>query len=474
MKRTIYLKFLLAYAIFGCFAFLVVATFSNNLTTEHMKRETAETLYREASLISKSYAAQLYNNQITLESAHDQLTALATYMSCSIWLVNPSGTVVVNSDAQTDINNPKVITNFDPSVTSDSYYTVGDFFGEFDEEMLSVFTPISFNYKIKGYVIIHKPMNEIYISSNSILNITYITMVLLVLLSLIILIFFTEIYYIPLKKIIAAAEQYAAGNMRYEIAVESNDELGYLAAALYYMASEVAKSEDNQKKLVANVSHDFRSPLTSIKGYLEAMLDGTIPSELYEKYIRIVLNETDRLTKLTNSLLTLNNLNTKGMVLEKTIFDMNEVIRNTAATFEGICKQKLISINLILTDETMFVEADMSKIQQVLYNLVDNALKFSHNNSTITIETQVKNNKLFVSVKDEGIGIPKDSQKLIFDRFYKTDLSRGKDKKGTGLGLSITKEILISHGEHINVISTEGVGSEFIFTLPKVDMDDDI
>ena len=474
MKKTLYLKFLLAYLIFGCFAFIMVATFSSNLTTEHMKRETAETLYREASLISKSYATQLYNDQITLQSAYNQPTALATYMSCSIWLVNPSGTVVVGSGTETDVNNPKVITGFDPSITSDSYYTVGNFFGEFDEDMLSVFTPISSNYKIKGYVIIHKPMKDIYASSNSILNITYITMVLLVLLSLIVLIFFTEIFYIPLKKIIAATEQFATGNMHYELVVESNDELGYLAASLNYMAHEVAKSEDNQKKLVANVSHDFRSPLTSIKGYLEAMLDGTIPPELHEKYITIVLNETERLTKLTNSLLTLNNLNTKGMVLEKTVFDMNQVIRNTAATFEGICKKKQININLILTGEAMYVNADMSKIQQVLYNLLDNALKFSHNNSTITIETRVKNNKLFVSVKDEGIGIPKDSLKLIFDRFYKTDLSRGKDKKGTGLGLSITKEILSSHGEHINVISTEGVGSEFIFTLPKVDMDDEI
>lgn len=474
MKKTLYLKFLLAYLIFGCFGLIVVATFSSNLTTEHLKRDTAETLYEEASLISKTYATKLYNNQITLESAYDQLTALAMYMSSSIWIVNPSGTVVLNSGEKTDVNNPKIISDFDPSVTSDSYYTTGDFFGQFDQEMLSVFTPISFNYRIKGYVIIHKPMSEIYDSSNSILNITYITLVLLIVLSLIFLIFFTEMYYMPLKKIIAATEQFANGNMHYEVAVESNDELGYLAASLNYMATEIAKSEDNQKKLVANVSHDFRSPLTSIKGYLEAMLDGTIPPEMNEKYLKIVLNETDRLTKLTNSLLTLNNLNTKGMILEKSTFDMNQVIRNTAATFEGICQNKQINIKLILTGETMYVNADLSKIQQVLYNLLDNALKFSHNDSTITIETRDKNNKLFVSVKDQGIGIPKDSQKLIFDRFYKTDLSRGKDKKGTGLGLSITKEIIHSHGEHINVISTEGVGSEFIFTLQKVDDDDDI
>ena len=115
----------------------------------------------------------------------------------------------------------------------------------------------------------------------------------------------------------------------------------------------------------------------------------------------------------------------------------------------------------------------MSKIQQVIYNLLDNAIKFSHNNGNIWIETTVKHSKVFVSVKDSGIGIPKDSLKLIWDRFYKTDLSRGKDKKGTGLGLSITKEIIAAHEEHINVISTEGVGTEFIFSLPMVDVEED-
>jgi signal transduction histidine kinase len=373
-----------------------------------------------------------------------------------------------------NLSDPKVIENFDPAVTADSYYVRGDFFGEFDEEMLSVYTPITSNYKIKGYIVIHRPMSELRKTSDNYLSITYITLIVLLFLSLIILLFITEIFYIPLKKITYATEQYASGNMHYEIAIDSNDEMGYLAATLNYMASEIARSEDNQKKFVANVSHDFRSPLTSIHGYLEAMLDGTIPPEMHEKYLHIVLNETERLTKLTNSLLTLNNLNTKGMILEITDFDINQVIRNTVATFEGTCEKKSISISLILTGDIMMVHADMAKIQQVLYNLLDNAIKFSHNNSTITIETQEKHNKLFVSVKDTGIGIPKDSLKLIFDRFYKTDLSRGKDKKGTGLGLAITKEIIHSHGENINVVSTEGVGTEFIFTLAETDTDEDI
>jgi len=143
------------------------------------------------------------------------------------------------------------------------------------------------------------------------------------------------------------------------------------------------------------------------------------------------------------------------------------VIKNTANTFEVICSKKNIDLELLLSGRELFVEADMEQIQQVLYNLLDNAIKFSNDNSSINIETSVKNDKVFVSVKDHGVGIPKDSLSKVWDRFYKTDTSRGKDRKGTGLGLSIVKEIIKAHNQNINVISTEGVGTEFIFTLKK-------
>lgn len=473
MRKTLYLKFILAYFIFGFFGFVVVASFVNSMTMEHLKREKADALYREATLIANTYASDLYNNETSLDTVKKQLDALDTYLSANLWIINPSGRMVLDSQAPVDLENEIVISDFDPTITGNSYYTVGNFFGSFSEEQLSVFAPITSDYKVRGYVVIHYPMSNLVASCNSLLNISYLMLIILFLLSMIILIFFTEMVYLPLRKITEATEQYAAGNMHYEFQIDSEDEIGYLGATISYMASEIARSEDDQKKFVANVSHDFRSPLTSIKGYLEAMLDGTIPPELYEKYLTIVLNETERLTKLTNSLLTLNNLNTKGMLLDKSIFDINKVIRNTAASFEGTCKRKAIAIELILTGDELFVTADVGKIQQVLYNLLDNAIKFSHPDSIIKIETNEKHNKVFVSVKDSGIGIPKDDQKLIWDRFYKSDLSRGKDKKGTGLGLSITKEIIQAHGEHINVISTEGVGSEFIFSLPVADDEED-
>lgn len=465
MRKTLYLKFLLAYLIFGIFGFIVVSTLSPSMIRDHLVKEKAERLYAEANLISNTYASELYNSEIALETVKDQMDALAIYLNATIQIINPSGRVILNSQKLLNVENVEIIENFDPTITGNSYYVVDDFFGTFNKKLLSVIAPITTNYKVKGYVVIHYDLKGLELSNNRLNGIFMITSFIIFLLSMIVLIFFTEFVYMPLKKITYATEQYASGNMHYEFQVESDDEIGYLAACLNYMASEIARAEDDQKKFVANVSHDFRSPLTSIKGYLEAMLDGTIPPEMYEKYMGIVLNETERLTKLTNSLLTLNNLNTKGALLERTDFDINTVIRNTAASFGGICMKKKIAISVILTGEEMYVNADMEKIKQVLYNLLDNAIKFSHHDSVITIETTEKKNKIFVSVKDTGIGIPKDDLKYIFDRFYKSDLSRGKDKKGTGLGLSIVKEIINSHDENINVISTEGVGTEFVFSL---------
>jgi signal transduction histidine kinase len=299
-------------------------------------------------------------------------------------------------------------------------------------------------------------------------------LLLIFLLSLIILIFFTELVYRPLRKIIRATEQFAAGNYHYELNIESDDELGYLSASLKYMTSQIENAEEDQRKFIANVSHDFRSPLTSIRGFLEAMLDGTIPPERYDHYLRVVLGETERLTKLTQGLLTLNNLNSGGILLQRTDFDINAVIRSVAASFEQTCRSRNLQIRLLLMGKLLYVNADLEKIQQVLYNLVDNAVKFSRENTEITIETTEKGETIFVSVRDNGIGIPKDDQKLIWDRFYKTDLSRGKDKKGTGLGLSIVREIIRAHGENINLVSTEGVGSSFTFTLRRSDRNDDL
>jgi signal transduction histidine kinase len=225
--------------------------------------------------------------------------------------------------------------------------------------------------------------------------------------------------------------------------------------------------DEDQRQFLANVSHDFRSPLTSIKGYIEAFLDGTIPPELQEKYFKIILTETERLNKLTQSILELNKYGSDHRtMLDLEPFDINNVIKMILQVFEGICIRRKISFELILTGQSLFVLADVSKIQQIIYNLIDNAIKFSPDNSVITVETTEAHGKAQISIKDQGEGIPKSSLKKIWTRFYKIDPSRGRDKRGTGLGLAIAREIIQAHNETISVNSVEGLGSEFVFTLP--------
>ncbi len=314
---------------------------------------------------------------------------------------------------------------------------------------------------------IHYLMSDLYQSRSSLLWIIQLLFVVTYLLVTVLFIFYSFHVRKPLHEITKGASEFANGNLSYQIPVDSENELGYLAKNLNYMADKLNRNGEYQRQFISNISHDFRSPLTSIKGYVEAMIDGTIPVEMQEKYLKIISYEAERLEKLTRGLLTLNELDIQKRMLNIQSFDINQVIKSTAASFEGTCTTRQILLELVLSGKELYARADIEQIQQVLYNLLSNAIKFSPDHSTITIETTEKNDKIFVSVKDHGIGIPKSSINKIWERFYKIDRSRGKDQKGTGLGLAIVKEIISAHGQHINVISTEGVGTEFIFTLEK-------
>ena len=166
MKKTLYLKFILAYFIFGVFGFIIVTTFVPNMTKEHLIREKAESLYSEATLIAGTYAGGLYTSETTLETVKMQLDSLAVYLNSEIRIINPSGRLVLDTNSPLDVENVVVIENFDSTVTSGSYYIVGDFFGNFDSDVLTVFAPITSNYKVKGYVVIHTDMNDIQKSCN--------------------------------------------------------------------------------------------------------------------------------------------------------------------------------------------------------------------------------------------------------------------------------------------------------------------
>lgn len=470
MKSILHLKFIVLYIIFGFLCVFTTATLTNELIMDRLEEDISQSLYREATLISNNYLPSYFSEDSSIWAVQSQLIAMRLYLNSSLWFVAPDGSLITSSNIR-GTTAPRTIENFDPAEIGNSQYITGTYHDYFNEDFITVMAPVTQGFSTKGYLLIHHPVSDIQKQCSLLMRPVYITLAVIFGLSFIFLLGFHFFVYRPLRQITEAAKQYAMGNLDYAIPVHSHDEMGYLSASLNFMSVQLKDMDDYQKKIVANVSHDFRSPLTSIKGYVQAMTDGTIPPELHEKYLNIILFEAERLTDLTTDLLTLNEFDTKELLLDKTTFDIQEVIKNTALSFEGVCTPKHISIQLLLLPDAVFVCADKRKIQQVLYNLIDNAIKFSENESSVFVEVSGKNDKIFVSVKDQGIGIPKKELNKIWERFYKSDLSRGKDKKGTGLGLAIVKEVIQAHDEHINVISTEGVGTEFIFSLSKASQD---
>ncbi|MEB1808608.1 MAG: cell wall metabolism sensor histidine kinase WalK [Bacillaceae bacterium] len=269
----------------------------------------------------------------------------------------------------------------------------------------------------------------------------------------------------PLRHMNDIAMQYAKGDFSQNVEVKSEDEVGQLGATFNFMAKELDRLEQMRKDFVANVSHDLRSPLTSIKGFLVALTDGTIPKERTNHYYSIMKNETDRLIKLVNDLLSLTQLEAGQISLHPTTYNLSEQIRLTVAKMEPELMKKQIEVEIVGDKEDISVYADHDRIEQVLVNLMQNAIYYSPQKSKIRIVLTSRNGKVSILIEDTGEGIPDDELEHIWDRFYKTDKARSK-KVGTGIGLSIVKSIIDLHESSITVQSDVGKGTKFEFTLP--------
>lgn len=464
MKNSVYFNYIIGYLIFAIIALLGINYYIDPLVYDFVTDIQGDETYKTAYSISQRYGKYHYDIENGSYNYMEELTSIAFSTNTIIWITDDDGTMLYSSE---DYYRTKRVDNLADYFKHDCY-SYGTFNNLFAQPYTSSAAPIVNGYNTYGYVIVSKSSSYINENAVVIMNYIYIIAIAILFLSLIPLAILICSTMLPLKKIRIATKEYAKGNFDYDgLKIKSQNEIGELATSINLMANEIKNIDDKQKKFISNCSHDFRSPLTSIKGYLEAMIDGTIPPELYDKYLNIVLSEAERLNSLTSSLLTLNTWNSSGLILDISDFDIVNTVRQTIMSFEGQCSKKKITMDVTYGEKAYIVSADQIKIQQVLYNLIDNAIKFSHTNSTIYISVLDKNEKIFISVKDTGIGIPKHSIPKIWDRFYKSDLSRGKDKTGSGLGLSIVKEVISNHNENVTVVSTEGAGTEFVFSLKK-------
>ena len=468
MKANLFFKYLVCYLLIVISSLIILNTVGAGRIRNGVIRNNIKSMKTEAETITSDYMKGYYSGNMSIFDVDNGLKTIDTFADARIMIVNAAGEVISDSRGQSfdENKNRRKLPGW--LLARDSY--VGGNIKELSlNTVVAVVSPIDIDFVLKGYVVLSMEMSEVDRAAAYSIDTLNICFLILGVVFLIALSFLYRISIVPLRAVIKAAREYAKGNFDYKFTIGQNrhDEFKDLMDTIEYMAKELNLMEEYQRKFISNISHDFRSPLTSIKGFATAMIDGTIPSELYNKYLNTICFETDRLTKLTSGLIELGKFDSHQALLDIKEFDLHSMIKQTVETFEGRCREKYISLNLIFEGDKAPVMADKGKIEQVFYNLIDNAIKFSHNDSDINITTRSKGSKMIVSVKDYGVGIPKDSLKKIWERFYKTDSSRGKDKKGSGLGLAIVKEIIQSHGEEIDVISTENAGTEFVFTLSK-------
>lgn len=272
----------------------------------------------------------------------------------------------------------------------------------------------------------------------------------------------------PFMEINEIVQRYSKGDFNVRIPISGTDEATQLARSFNNMADQLKDLEATRRDFVSNVSHELRSPLTSMRGFLEAMQDGTIGRDEYDKYIDVGLSETRRMTTMVNDLLDLARIESGKTAIRLEIFDINELIRRTLITFEARIYDQHMEVEVKFAQEQYFVEADSAQISQVLRNIIDNAIKYSPAGSKLRIATYALRKEVYVSIQDSGQGIPEEDVPHVFDRFYKVEKAHTPTKQsGTGLGLSIVKRIIDQHGQTITLKSVRGKGSNFTFTLKR-------
>ena len=321
-----------------------------------------------------------------------------------------------------------------------------------------------------GLVIASTPTAGITAVLNRISNLFLTTSVFVILIAVIVATFFTQRESRPLRDMAKVANSFGHGNLNVRAKVDetTSEEMQELALAFNNMASSLQKSEYQRQEFVANVSHELKTPMTTISGYIDGILDGTIPESRHRHYLQIVSDETKRLSRLVRSMLDISQLQNQDIPEEKKMhFDLEEAVGQVLITFEKKINDKHLEVDVEMPEHPVYTIANRDYITQVVYNLLDNAVKFCPEGKTLGIRIREGSSKAYISVSNEGETIPPEELPLVFDRFHKLDKSRTQNRDGWGLGLYIVKTIVCSHGENISVTSRDGK-TEFTFTMPLV------
>ena len=486
MFKSVFRKYLVAFILILSMSFLLLSGIISIMIRSYSMQE------KEKQLLLVSYAvASDFENRSTeepgamgaLDIASDIITPLITRdPNIDILLVAPDGTVLLSTiGAETgegDIKIPLLITsghdlgsvnvdNIKRILDSDKTYR-GDLGGYLDNKSMVEAEDIVVKDEVRGYILssysIAKDAALVVRTRRAVIN----SSILIMLAAIIAAYFISQKIINPLRNMTDAAKKFGKGDFSERVAVSGNDEVAELATAFNNMAESLDKLEKMRSSFLASISHDLRTPMTTISGFIDGINSGAIPPEKQGDYLQIISAEVHRMSRLVSQLLDVSRLESGDREMVFQNFDIAEMARIVLLSFEQKIEDKHLEVEFESDRDEILVYADKDAIHQVLYNLCHNAIKFSHNGGRLIIKiNDFDNKKIRISVYDDGESISEEESKMVFERFYKTDASRGLDKNGVGLGLYICKTIMDAHGEQIHVHSIENVGTEFWFTVKK-------
>lgn len=399
----------------------------------------------------------------------EKIRSISEDNDATIWLVDRNGFVLSLSDDPDSLakrlKDENVLAQLQRVLSGEEIQVQG-LFSELGGQIVTVGVPWVDRYgDVGGAVLLHTDVSNLDVSFGAMGRQVAAAAIAALILGVALSYLMSRSITRPITTISKAVGRFAKGELDSRVDINRHDELGELADAFNSMAEDLSKLEMLRRGFVANVSHELRSPMTSMQGYVQGMLDGTIPEEDYPQYLNVVLSETKRLNKLISELLDLSRIESGKFPLNCQKFDVNELIARIMFQYEGRIEEKHINVDISFRQEQCLVWADPDRISQVVVNLIDNAVKFLQDGGSLTLWTLMDEDHAIITIKDDGPGIASEDLPYIFDRFYKAD--KAHSGKGTGLGLSIVKKILEQHGQEIKCTSTPGRGTSFMFTLAK-------
>ncbi len=446
-------------------SFCVIGTLLYGFLGEYLTKRNENDLNSVADKLAElTVAASKEGDSALIQKLYNlNIGAISSSTGTFIIILDKDGNTVTTSGENITVT---VNTEFSQGVLAGKTEKfLGNLGGLFNTTMLTVAKPIIMDDAVGGAVFVNLPIPEIHEIRSDVIRIFLLSVCFVVVVALVFIYMMSNRLTKPIKEVNNAAKSIAGGDFAKRVDIRAENELGELGATFNKMADSIEQLENMRRSFVANVSHELRTPMTTITGFVEGIMDGTIPPEKHEQYLSIVLDESKRLSRLVTDLLDLSKMEQGKFNLEMREFDLNEMIRLNIIKSEKRITEKNIQLTVSFQQENQKVIADKDSIQRVLTNLMDNAIKFTQPGGFMDIRTGLANGKVFVAIQNSGMGIAKEELTHVFDRFYKTDKSRSQDKSGAGLGLFIVKNILQSHGENIWAESNPGEYTRFNFTL---------